>query len=131
MTETENDIRQTAPDVTEDDSPIEFMGTISEIAAFLVSQTEIRRSLAIGASTDADGNVDEDMLAAYNDAIDRVVYTMTLEQSQMVARHMARPEFVGRVERIRTGLELYDILAPKVDEDSPSGEDEERSEDDA
>jgi len=89
-----------------------FEGTPDECVAWLDTHFSMMGKIVEGAKSVADESARADFDEML-DALGRSVYRVTVEPIGMVAKHGARDEWLPRVTRLRTGLELFDALVPR------------------
>ena len=87
-----------------------FEGTPAETVSWLQTYHSMQRAFLEGAEI---GNPRREELLGQ---LDRAVFRVTVEPLGMVAAQRVRPEHRARVERLETGLMLFDSLAPRAKE---------------
>jgi len=102
-----------------------FEGTPAECVCWLETHFSIMEHIAEGAKMEAPEE-EKQKWDELIDAMRRSVYKVTVEPlAGMVAKERVRPEYMARVGRIETGLELFDILARGMDKSDENSENNE------
>ena len=104
-----------------EESEATFEGTPAECLSWLQTHFAIMRKIVEGAMS----NAPEDEVGHFEemlDVLDRSVYKVRVRPLKMVAKDRVRLEHMARVNRMETGLLLFDILRKTAENDGDDGQ---------